>query len=501
MADSSPLLPLEPENSVVDELQPSLDTVVERLIEDFGWTQLVQSTLVLLSRFFDAQQTFISVYTDSEPSWHCINDNKCNSSAKICDLSKSSWTWNGSTYKTIISDWDLECASPFIKGLPASSFFVGCLLGGFVLATLADTSFGRKNLLLLSCLTMNLASLMTIFSSNVWIYSAFRFLSGFGRASIGASALVLATEKVGSIWRGQMGTIAGISFALGLLSLPGIAYINRNSSWRTIYVWTSIPSILYCVLVHIVVLESPRWLFLQGCKEEAMATLKRLDPTRLNLCSPYISQKNEARKANLYSSIKILLERKWALQRLLIVMLTGFGIGIVYYSMPLGVGNLGFDIYLSVVFNALAEIPSYIIFSIIISKWGRKGSLLAFTTLTGICSCIMCIMNWKVLIGLELVSYFSACIAFIMLTIYTLELFPTCVRNTASSMVRQALVFGAVFSPILISAGRSNKVLSYGVFGLLILCCSVFVFCLPETRGVTLCDTMDEQEEKDQLAS
>lgn len=152
---------------------------------------------------------------------------------------------------------------------------------------------------------------MTIFSTNVWIFSAFRFLSGFGRAAIGATALVLATEKVGSKWRGQIGTIAGVSFAVGLLSLPGIAYINRNSSWRTIYVWTSTPSILYCVLVHLSVLESPRWLFLQGRKEAAMAILKRLGPTSLNLCLPCISLKKEAPKTNLYSPIKILLVRKW----------------------------------------------------------------------------------------------------------------------------------------------------------------------------------------------
>lgn len=125
---------------------------------------------------------------------------------------------------------------------------------------------------------------------------------------------------------------------------------------------------------------------------------------------------------------------------------------------------------------------------IIISRWNSKGSLLAFTTLSGICS-TMCIMNWKggIPIGLDLVSYFSACTAFIMLMICTLKLFPTCVRNTASSMVRQELVLGAVFSPVLISAGRSTKVLSYGVSGLVILYYRVFVFCLPEIRGVTLC--------------
>ncbi|KAJ6408334.1 hypothetical protein OIU84_011614 [Salix udensis] len=139
---------------------------------------------------------------------------------------------------------------------------------------------------------MSIASLITFFSTNVWIYYAFRFLSGLGSASAGASALVLCTEKVGSKWRGQMGSIAGIS------------------CFRDIIV----------------------------------------------------------------------------------------------------------------------------------------------------------------------------------------------ARNTALSIVRQELVLGAVSSPVLISAGRSYLGSVMREFGLVILYCSVFAFCLPEIRGVTLCDTMDEHKEKDQLA-
>ncbi|KAF9679562.1 hypothetical protein SADUNF_Sadunf06G0027700 [Salix dunnii] len=82
----------------------------------------------------------------------------------------------------------------------------------------------------------------------------------------------------------------------------------------------------------------------------------------------------------------------------------------------------------------------------------------------------------------------------------TLKLFSTCVRNTSSSMVRLELVLGFVFSQVLISAGRSYLGSVMRGFGLVILHCSVFVFCLPEIRGVTLCDTMDEHKEKDQLA-
>ncbi|BAU03328.1 hypothetical protein VIGAN_UM078000 [Vigna angularis var. angularis] len=77
------------------------------------------------------------------------------------------------------------------------------------------------------------------------------------------------------------------------------------------------------------------------------------------------------------------------------------------------------------------------------------------------------------------------------------ELFPTCVRNTAASVARQAVVFGCMFSPFLISAGRKNKVFSYGVFGVVIISSTLTLLGLPETRGMPLSDTMDQQQNKE----
>ncbi|GMN60704.1 hypothetical protein TIFTF001_029805 [Ficus carica] len=88
-----------------------------------------------------------------------------------------------------------------------------------------------------------------------------------------------------------------------------------------------------------------------------------------------------------------------------------------------------------------------------------------------------------------------ACTADNIPLIFTVELFPTCVRNSALSMVRQALVFGGVFSPVLAAAGRRNSFLSYGVFGVVIACLSLFAVCLPETRGRALFDTVDEEDQ------
>ena len=149
-----------------------------------------------------------------------------------------------------------------MTGLPASSFFIGSLIGGFTLAMLGDIFLGRKNLLFLSCLIMSIASLLTAFSINIWMYSLLRLVSGIGRASIMTCCLILLTERVGKRWRGQIGSATFCSYTVGVLSSPALAYMNRGSSWRILYLYASIPAIFYCIITYFPVYESHRWLFM-----------------------------------------------------------------------------------------------------------------------------------------------------------------------------------------------------------------------------------------------
>ncbi|KAK9179041.1 hypothetical protein WN943_028236 [Citrus x changshan-huyou] len=422
MADPSPLLCQS--NSCTDDQESSdqrshkqsissLDEIVEQGIRGFGWAQFV-------------------------------------SASNICMFPKSSWAWDGNpttTALTIISEWGLECSSAFIKGLPAASHFTGCLLGIVFLATLADSSLGRKNLLFLSCLTMSVATSLTIFSNNLWIYSLLRFFSGISRATIGTCTIVLLTEKVGTEWRGLVGILDSFFFTIGTLTLPAIAYTNRSSSWTIIYLWTSIPTLVYSGLLYIFVSESPRWLFMQGRQEEAVEVIKSLSPINdsnqlsLSLVSA-VSFGHEpaasSKESSFLSSIRELFVRRWALERTLALMVL-------------------------VVAND-------------ISNAGKSMR-----------------------IGLELASLFSAYIAYTVIFIYAIELFPTCVRNSATSIMRLAIIFAAIFSSVLVAAGSNNEFVSYGVFGLVIICCGFFVICLPETRGSSLCDTIDQREHKDSV--
>ncbi|XP_062087989.1 organic cation/carnitine transporter 3-like [Humulus lupulus] len=488
---------------------PSLDSTIENCIGKFGWAQFLQAIVVSFAWFFDAQQTFISVFADAEPMWHCnsrirLSNNSCNPISDHCHLPRDSWAWDLPEHTSTISEWGLQCAGSIMTGMPASAFFMGCLIGGLVLATLADSLLGRKKMLSLTCLAMAMSTFLTAFATNLWTYSVLRLISGFGRATIGTCALVLSTELVGKQWRGQVGVIGFFCFTLGFLSLPALAYLNIGSSWRNLYVWTSIPTILYSLVVHFFVLESPRWLFINGRKEEAVGTLKTMAEANhesLTMSFSNLPFEKETWNVDLYSAIKILLEKKWALRRLLAVMAIGFGVGLVYYGMPLALGNLTFNLYLSVTFNALSELPASLITFLFVGKLNRRTSIMVYTMLSGICSIMSVVKGVRIYktlqMGLELVSFFSACSAFNILLIFTIELFPTCVRNSAVSMVRQALVLGGVFSPVLAAAGRGDGFVSYGVFGVVIMCFGLFVVCLPETRGGAICDTMDEEEYKD----
>ncbi|ONK74851.1 uncharacterized protein A4U43_C03F10780 [Asparagus officinalis] len=457
--------------------------------------------------FFDAQQTFISAFTDADPSWHCINktDWSCTSAVSPCSLPEGSWSWDQPKHASVISEWSLQCSPPALVGLPASSFFMGCLVGGLSLATLADSRLGRKKMLVFTCFTVSITAGLAAVSPNVWVYSALRFICGIGRATVGTSALVLSTELVGKRWRDRVSVIGFVLFTSGFLSLPAIAYFNRGSSWRNIYLWTSIPSFCYIILICFLVNESPRWLFVRGRKNEAIDTLKSIAKSNgyfINTSFSNLHIAEEKWNVDLYSALRILYQKKWAFKRLTTVMIVGFGVGMVYYGMPLNLANLGSNLYLSVTINALVELPSTLIALFLIDRISRIHSILILTAISGITS-IACVLlaagGWKM--AMEVVSYFSACTAFTLLLIYSIELFPTSVRNSAISMVRQALVFGGVFAPLLVAEGRKRRFLSFGVFGLVIACCGMFVSSLPETRGRGLTDTMEEEECKEIASS
>ncbi|KAF8698667.1 hypothetical protein HU200_034916 [Digitaria exilis] len=499
----------------------SIDSLIETYIGDTGSLQLLKAVFVAFAWAFDAQQVFVSVFTDAAPPWHCVgNSSSCTAAAMAspCALPPDTWAWDLPAYTSVVSEWALQCAGlAALVSLLASSFFAGCLAGGFLLTTVADSRLGRKRTLVASPASMSVAGVLTaFFARNVWAYAALRFVAGFARSVVGTCTLVLSTELVGKRWRDVVSVAAFLCYTLGFLSLPLLAFALREASWRSLYLWISVPCLCYAVVLCFLAHESPRWLLLRGRTQEAVETLHKIaslngmsttDTT--SLLSTTVDACNIVREeeggGGMFATVRTMSERPWAIRRLAAIMAAGFGVGMVYFGMPLGVGNLGgSSIYLSTTYNAVAEVPSAVLSWLLIARANRRGSVVALAMAAGACSlaCVAIPQQEGTRIGAELVFFLSTCTAYDVILVYAIELLPTSVWNTAVGMVRQAMVLGGVAAPVLVALGRArSSVWSFGVFGIAICCSGLFAACLPETRGRTMSDTMEEEEERNSMES
>ncbi|KAJ4834557.1 hypothetical protein Tsubulata_923720 [Turnera subulata] len=496
------------------KLELTVDQFLEEYIGSMGWSQLLHVILVSIPWFFDCQNTLVSSFSDALPAaWRCKTNTTttiaptsislCNNitssreagdAASVCGLVPGTWEWVGGHTSSIVAEWDIICDRTFLAALPASLFFLGSILGSALYGSLGDGFLGRKRTMLLSCILTSITCFITSLSPNLWIYALFRFANGFARSGIETSCIVLAAEAVGRKWRGQVGQFGFFFYTVGFISLPVMAYLTRHN-WRDLYRIMSLLPLVYSLLMFPLISESPRWLLVRGRSEEALEVLRKFArvngkdlPQNLSLTIPLIS------KAGVDQTAK----------RMVMVMTAGFGVGFVYYGVQLNVENLDFNLYVAVAINALIQIPSIVIDSVLLSFTSRRLLFSVSAFLAGV-SCILCTRfsggndtnpngSWAQLTT-EAIGFMATSTAFDVLYIYCIELFPTNIRNFAASMMRQALMLGASVAPWLVVVGRFSPSLSFIIFGILSILSGLVTLWLPETRDAPLYETLQQQEE------
>lgn len=419
-------------------------------------------------------------------------------------------------------------------------------------------------------------------------------------------------------------------FSLGVMVLPFFA--SHSSSWRLLYVYASIPAILYCVLVLPFVWESPRWYLVQGRLEEAMFVLKSFATLNGKSVPPWVGLTSEEqtnqpeepvtvfrdpntdysglndsdigfgsskasllqeisnhevgphkRSGSLFDAMRYPETRK----RMLIMVVIWFNCAIVYYGINLNVVNIGFNIYWSVFMNGLVEVPAYAITALFLGIWGRRNMLVITMALSGVCclagsllfensstgssaappaathlpfqhlhysnltsssslptysfthdqsasasrtpsvpltmdlrsSLYMSFMGssfssdlnlqetisdtfkgdsnsraalFRLLCGV--IGVFGIAGSYNLIYIYTLELFPTVVRNAALGLTTQAAGIGAVIAPVVVALDRLHASLPFAIFGVVALVGAFLALWLPETLSQPLWETMEGLE-------
>lgn len=369
---------------------------------------------------------------------------------------------------------------------------------------LSDSIFGRKGSLTLVCALNLVFGCITAFVPSYWAYALLRFLTGFSTGGVGLCSFVLATEPVGPSKRGVAGMSTFYFFSGGIAVLAAIAYVFPT--WRTLYIASSIPSLLFLLAIIPFLSESPRWYLVRGKVSNAMEVMRDIantngkvlpDNVTLVLDDNSAESRSSSAQESVSGSLIDVVRSPVTRIRLVLTVLINFLTSVVYYGLSLNVVNLGTNLYLNVALNATVEMPAFALSAILIDLLGRKPLTIGTMWLSGaFCIAGSVLKNAGILKVAQMVcgilGIFGMSGTYNLLFIYVSELFPTVVRSAALGCCTMAGQMGAILAPLVVVLGGG---VPFAIFGVCGIAGGILSFSLPETYNQPLYDTLAGMEE------
>ncbi|KAH7306452.1 hypothetical protein KP509_22G013000 [Ceratopteris richardii] len=390
---------------------------------------------------------------------------------------------------------------------------------------------GRRGALILACLVNAVCGMLTAASPSYGVYMLMRTLTGICSGGLGLTSFVLCTELIGPSHRAAASMSSLYFYPLGTLLLVALSAANFHSSWRILYVITSAPSLIYGLFILPFIIESPRWYLVRGRTDEALKVLRsvakrkktvlpegiilRMDVGKeedghgydIKDCDVHTncSDRRHRNRTNSMNSVEDNEYNKAAggtlidvfrnaetRKRIVILVMVWFATAMGYYAFNLNVGNLGTNLAMSVVLNAIAEVPGDAITTCVLNRFGRRNTLVVVLLLTACSS--LCGSRGSIQLAYGLVGLLSIAGAYNLLYLYTTELFPTIVRNAALGMATQAGAVRSIIAPMVVVSAHVNTTIPFFAIGGISLLSGMMAIMLPETLNTPFHETLESMQ-------
>uniref|UniRef100_A0A673IPU5 Solute carrier family 22 member 7b, tandem duplicate 3 n=1 Tax=Sinocyclocheilus rhinocerous TaxID=307959 RepID=A0A673IPU5_9TELE len=429
-----------------------------------------------------------SCHMFSYPQFHLLTNSSSSAELPVVQC-QNGWEYDNSTFiSTLATQWDLVCDNKGLNKAMTSIFFVGhetlCMNKPiFCLAC----RFGRKPMLLVSCISGMVFALASIFSSSFIMFAVLRFF----RTSLASLWSQPYSVRPLSQHRRLVCIIDSMAWAVGSTSLSLIAFCIRDWRWLTVAVTS--PLLLSTVLWWWVP-ESARWLIANGkaekahyylhkcavmnCKEEVISKIK---PEALSIIVTDGGKKH-------YSYLDLVRTPK--MRRL--ALLTGtiwFCVATMTYGISLNITGFGLNMYLTQFVYGAIEIPSKLMVYYLLDKIGRRKTEAGAQLLRGV-TCFA----W---VGRTVVAVLGkgfAGAAFCTIVLYSSELYPTVLRQNGMGYNSFLGRLGVSVAPLVLLLDSFWGHLSQTILCSVALIASLVAWQLPETRDRCLPETIEDVE-------
>ncbi|XP_050296072.1 organic cation transporter protein isoform X2 [Anthonomus grandis grandis] len=412
----------------------------------------------------------------------------------------NSWVYDDTYYKSSRAiEWNFVCDQRWMGAVAQSMYMFGVFTGAVTLGNMAD-KYGRKPVFCWSAVLQVVIGVGVAFSPNYYSFIITKFLHGiFGSAGSYIPGFVLTMELVGSSKRSMCGIAFQAVFAFGIMLVAAWgALIKDRVLLQVIYGCHAIILLGHFWLMD----ESPRWLWANGRKKEAVNIITKalkmnnssvsVDPTSFLDKNPEVQKQEQPEEAGMLDLFRQPRLRKMALN----VCLAWFANSLVYYGLSLNTGSLQGNPYLILFVMGMVELPSYVLTVYIMDRLGRR-SITSFNMIVGSICCILAanlaagssLSNWFVFIGKFLIAS-----SFAVVYNYSAELFPTVIRNSAMGLGSMCARLSGALTPLIMLFDSFDPKLPSNIFAVIALVSGFLTLFLPETLDKAMPQTIEDGE-------
>ncbi|XP_076078180.1 organic cation transporter protein-like [Mytilus galloprovincialis] len=412
----------------------------------------------------------------------------------------SMWEYDRTYFEmTYAMENNLVCERKTDTTLVMVLFMAGFTAGSLLTGIMSD-AFGRKKTLMTSIVLISIPNIILSFVSNFVVFGTLRFISGFAVGGLLGTGYVIGVELVGPEKRIWAGIIFEFFWAAGEMLLALAAYYIRN--WKYLNLVVTIPSLIFLSYIWLLP-ESPRWLLVKGRAKEAEEILQKTAKYNKTSLPHNLFEKHYLESNQTVPIWTICRYPKLVLECLVIIydwMMTSM----VFYGLGMNAGNLAGSIYLNFFMQSFAEVIGFAGCIAFLHKFGRKPVFIVSIEISGI-ACLATFIpvvylgpdyQWLTLVFATIGKIGASC-AFAVLFLYSGEIFPTVIRNSALGIGTFFARAGGMAAPYIVNMvmhveGDLGKTLPMVIFGVSSVIAGLLSFYLPETRYKDLPESIED---------